>query len=103
MILYKNLYVGNCLQKNKDRVIRKMKKGKVVLRLFCVTLPLGSHGLLEIYPYYELQQNWLKEQNPTIVGIAKSREEAFLLVQEIVGEVYQKTGGFDVDGYLKLG
>ena len=43
MILYKNLYVGNCLQKNKDRVIRKMKKGKVVLRLFCVTLPLGSH------------------------------------------------------------
>ena len=102
MILYKNLYVGNCLQKNKDRVIRKMKKGKVVLRLFCVTLPLGSHGLLEIYPYYELQQNWLKEQNPTIVGIAKSREEAFLLVQEIVGKKKKKTGGFDVDGYLKL-
>ena len=102
MILYKNLYVGNCLQKNKDRVIRKMKKGKVVLRLFCVTLPLGSDGRLEIYPYYELQQTWMKSQNPIVIGIAKDRQDAFLLVQGIIGEVYQKTGGFDVDGYLKL-
>ena len=102
MILYENPYIGDCLQKNKDKVIRKMKKGKVILRLFCVTLPLGSHGLLEIYPYYELQQTWMKSQNPIVIGIAKDRQEAFLLVQGIIGEVYQKTGGFQIAEYLGL-
>ena len=102
MILYENPYIGDTLQKNKDKVIRKMKKGKVILRLFCVTLPLGSHGLLEIYPYYELQQKWFQEQNPIVIGIARNREEAFLLVQKIVGEVYQNTGGFDVASYFDI-
>ena len=103
MILYDNLYIGNCLQHNRDKIIRRIKKGKVVLRLFCVTLPLGSYGILEIYPYYELQQRWFQEQNPIVIGVAKTREEAFLLVQDIVGEVYKKTGGFDVKEYLGIG
>lgn len=101
MILYENLYIGESLQHNKDRIIRRMKKGKVVLRLFCVTLPLGSHGLIEIYPYYELQQPWLKAQHVVVIGLAKTREEAFLLVQEIVEEVYEKTRGFEIAHYLE--
>ena len=102
MVLYENPYIGESLQHNKDKIIRRMKKGKVVLRLFCVTLPLGSHGILEIYPYYELQQKWFKEQNPMVIGLARRREEAFLLIQDIIGEVYANTGGFDVANYLKI-
>lgn len=102
MILYENLYIGECLQHNKDKIIRRMKKGKVVVRLFCVTLPLGSHGILEIYPYYELHQRWLKEQNVIVIGLARTREEAFLLVQEIIGEVYEKTREFDIAKYLGI-
>lgn len=102
MVLYENLYIGDCLQQNKDKIIRKMKKGKVVLRLFCVTLPLGSHGLLDIYPYYELQQSWFEQQSVVVIGIAKSREEAFLLVRDIIEEVYQKTGEFQIKQYLGI-
>lgn len=101
MILYKDLYIGESLQSNKDKVIQRMKKGKVLVRLFCVTLPLGSHRLLEIHPYFELMQPWYREQNLKVIGIASSRGEAFQLVESIIGEVYQKTGQFDIVEYLR--
>lgn len=101
MILYRDLYIGDSLQSNKDKVIRKMKKGKVMVHLFCVTLPLGSHRILEIHPYFELLQPWYQKQNLRVIGIASSKEEAIILVEGIIGEIYQKTGNFDVAEYLK--
>lgn len=102
MILYDKIYIGKSLQFKKDKIIRKMKKGKVVLRLFCVTLPLGSNGILEIYSYTELLQPWITNQNPVIIGIAGSRIEAFALVKSIIDQMYQETGGFSIPDYLGL-
>ncbi len=102
MILYDQLYVGKSLQLKKDKIIRKMKKGKVVLRLFCVTLPLGSNGILELYSYTELLQPWLKDRNPIVVGIAGSRIEAFSLIEHLVHCMYQQTGEFSVSKYLGI-
>lgn len=102
MILYDKLYIGESLQFKKDKIIRKMKKGKVVLRLFCVTLPLGSNGILEIYPYTELLQPWLKDESPIVIGIAGSRIEAFTLIEKLVHCMYQQTGEFSISNYLGL-
>ncbi len=44
-----------------------------------------------------------QEQNLYVLGLAGNRREAFFLVQEMVMEVYEKTGGFDVRGYFGFG
>lgn len=44
-------------------------------------------------PYY-------KEKDMLILGIAADHDDAVRLSARIVNQVYQKTGGFDVAGFL---
>ena len=37
------------------------------------------------------------------MGLAKGREEALYLVRDIIDEVYNATGGFDIREYLGFG
>ena len=36
-----------------------------------------------------------------IVGVAADYEDAAILAGTIIGEVYKKTGGYDVNGFLE--
>ena len=38
-----------------------------------------------------------------VVGLAKGRDEALNLVRDIIDEVYNATGGFDIREYLGFG
>lgn len=100
MVLYENLYVADSLQKNKDKIIEMIKKGKPKLRLYVVALAFNPVNLLEIIYYNELLQPYYKEQEIHIIGIASSKEEAMDMVKTIIASVYHNTQTFDVRKYL---
>lgn len=98
------MYVRGIADIQVIHTMRKMKKGKSIASLYCITLPLFSDGILELYAYEELcKPEYDKLEYPAIViGITKSREDALELIRLIIDEVYQNTGGFDVASYLRL-
>lgn len=82
---------------------KRIKKRKPKLNLFLVTLPLGSQGLLEVYWYPELLQSYYRnlDVSLTVVGIAKSREQAFEMVSQIVNDAGICEGNVPINEFFK--
>ncbi len=104
MKLYNRMYVRGLPDKKVIPTMRKMKRKKSMSGLYCITLPVFRDGILEIYEYGELLQDVYEDlEHPVIViGIAGSYTDAEEMVRLIVDEVYQNSGGFDVEEYLGL-
>ena len=45
-------------------------------------------------------EGYYKEKDMLVLGIAADHDDAVRLSARIVNQVYQKTGGFDVAGFL---
>ena len=97
---YEQLYVGEKAKKHRFSIIRAVRVGKRS-GYYILTLPSNEKNLLDIYPAVTLQQPYYRENDMLILGIAADYEDAANLAGTMIGEVYQKTGGFDVAGYLK--
>lgn len=100
---HKKLY-SDKLSNHKLSVLRKkIEKGTPKLNLFLVTLPIGSQGLLEVYWYPELLQSHYRKMDVSlmVVGIAKSREQAFDLVSQIVNDAGVCKGNIPINDLFK--
>lgn len=104
MKLYNQMYVRGIPDKKIIPIMRKMKRKKTMSDLYCITLPVFADGILEIYEYGELLQDVYESlEHPVIViGITRSYADAEEMVRLIVDEVFQNSGGFDVEEYLGL-
>lgn len=100
MELYNKLYIGDSLQKDRDKIIENIKAGKQKLQIHCITLPANPHNLLEIIDYHYLMDPHYKDIKLDVIGIAGSREEAIHLVSTIITIVYEKTNAFDIKKFL---
>lgn len=98
---YKNLYVGNHAEKGVKKTIWRLNHGAGVIGYYLITLPAGEKNQLEIISSAYLKQKTLRRICPMVVGIAKGYDEALLLVQQIVSEVYEETGTARVREYLE--
>ena len=88
MRYYKHLYLTEGLEKNKEKIIRKLESGKL------------QPSVHVIYPTLLFKQPAFPEQDLFVVGITKGYEEAVELVEQIVQEVYEQTGGCDIRSYI---
>ena len=81
-----NIYTD--IEKNKSfmKKLDRIAKGKAAAPFYVVTLPVFSYGLLEIYEYNELLQNFYKtlDEEITVLGISDSRAGAKQLVCDIL-------------------
>ncbi|MCR5704760.1 MAG: hypothetical protein K6G85_09060 [Eubacterium sp.] len=100
MIWYNDLYVGYNLLERKREVIRKMKWGKQQFNVFVITLSRNEHDLLEIYPSNVLTQKYYKDSDLVVVGIAYGKEEAYDMMQLVLTDCMEETGGLDVKQYI---
>lgn len=96
---YERLYVGEKAKKKRFSIIRAVRAGKSS-GYYILTPASNEKNLLDIYPAISLQQPYYKEQDLLIVGVAADYEDAAMLAGRIIGEVYKKTGGYDVSGFL---
>ena len=79
MRYYKHLYLTEGLEKKKEKIIRKLESGKLQPSVHVITLAISEKNQLEI---------------------TKGYEEAVELVEQIVQEVYEQTGGCDIRSYI---
>ncbi len=99
---HKRIYFNKDI-KNKRKIINNIRKGKLQLSAFVITLPMGNDGILELYPSYVLLQPQYKESGLYIIGISDDRKKALKLMSDIILECYNKTGSFNVSEYIRNG
>ena len=88
---YKNLYVGNTAKKKEKTLRRKISCGIGTFNVFVITLAVNAAQLL---------QKTLRRRCPLIVGIAVGYEEAVEIVEQIVKEVWEKTGTVSIRSWI---
>lgn len=95
-----NGYIGERIRKP-EKIKAKLNAGKLVPGIYLVTLSHNPSNLLEILPAAVLVQKSAYDICPMIVGMTKGKEDALTLVTELIQEVYEETGAFEVEEYLK--
>ena len=100
MKYYRRLYWGENLEKKKEKIIRRLNQGKLQRDIYVLVLPKCGTNQLEIYNAALFLQPDFPNDDFFIVGIVRGYESALELVEEIVSEVYEKTGGADIRTYL---
>lgn len=101
MIVWKSrLYIGDKLRKKKEKIIASINNKEVTFGIYCITFASHPDNLFDIVDANELLFPHYKRSEIHIVGLAKGKEEAIDLVQNMLMEVYNKTGNFDVKAYF---
>ena len=80
--------------RNPEKVRRKIDAGEAVPGIFLITKSYNEHHLLEILPAISLVQRNVYAMCPEIIGMAKGKEDAMEMVQNILEAVYRRTGDF---------
>lgn len=96
---YERLYMGEKAKKNRFSIIQAVRKEKTS-GYYILTPASNERNLLDIYPAIALKQPYYKNQDLLIVGVAADYADAAMLAGRIVGDVFKKTGGYDVTGFF---
>ena len=98
-----NLRCSERIRKELGSIRRRVKRRRATsATTFCVTLATNEKNLFDIYNMGELLFEHYRgsETDLHIIGLANTREEACELAAELIGEIYEATGGFDVRKYF---
>lgn len=99
---YERLYLGEKAKKNRFSILQAVRKEKSS-GYYILTPASNPKNLLDIYSAHTLNQPYYKKQDLLIVGVAADYEDAAVLAGKIIRDVYKKTGGYDVNGFLEQG
>lgn len=101
MVLWaEKLYVGEKLKKKKDRAVASINSRELATGVYCIAFASNPANLFDIMDASQLLFPHYRKTDVKIVGLAKGREEAISLVHEMLLEVYNKTGAFNVRAYF---
>ena len=105
MIIEKKLYIGEMTKHEAVWALRRLKKNKLCPGFVVITLPLADNCMLEIYDVSEFKQKYYADRYDDIhiIGIAHTKRGAMRLTRDIVQDIHEKTGGFDVTNYFMQG
>ncbi len=95
-----NLRCSEKTEKALRRMKRRIRTGRVLLHLYCVTIPQNAQNVMDIIPARELKRRPYREETVKVIGMAKGEDAARELVRQMIEELYQKTGGFDAEPYF---
>ncbi len=97
---YVHLYVGEKVKKQVRRTMGRINRRKPTPGVYLLTLPHNRKNIMEIVPTSVLLQETAHVRCPRVIGIARGREEAYVLMQRILKDTYADTGNFQVEAYL---
>lgn len=98
----KELYFGEKASLSQKELIKVLKKKKLLIGLYVITTASNESNLLDIYEATQFLQPSLSKNNFMVVGIALGREEALAVVTQIIDDIYQQTGGFDIKKFFGI-
>lgn len=94
------LYFGESIKKKHRRMIMSIKQGKLLKGVYCITFASNENNLFDILSANELLFPHYKNSEVHILGLAGGKEEAALVVQDMIVEVYRATKDFNVREYF---
>lgn len=96
MKLAENIYTDIEKKKQFEKQLEAVAKGEWSFPLFVVTYPVFSAGILEIYEYNELMQNFYRDYDDRIVilGMSRTKEGARQVLMDILEEHIDAKGVF---------
>jgi hypothetical protein len=94
------LYIGDKMKKKKDKVIASINDKQATFGVYCIAFASHPDNLFEILEANELLFPHYQKSEIHVIGLAKGKQEAVSLVQEMLMEVYNNTGEFDVRTYF---
>ena len=97
-----NLYTTEKTKKKLPVIMQKIRKGKLQPGIWLITIASNEQNLLDLFHSACYLQPVFQRMNPEIVGIAQDEEAARELVLEIIKDVYEKQGNFDVRTYFEF-
>lgn len=101
MILWSTrLYIGDKMKKKKDNAIASINHREATFGVYCIAFASNQSNLFDILEANQLLFPHYLHSEVRIVGLAKGRQEALDLVQDMLMEVYHKTGDFNVRAYF---
>ena len=98
---YRPLYLCKNTADQIDKIWEKATAGAWVPGIYFVTLSSEPGHLLDLFHNTMLKESIFRDvQRLDIVGVAQGRMEALRMVEKIVKDKYQETGGFDVTAWF---
>lgn len=88
----RELYLDDHMKKKEMKAKAKMNEGKFNLGVYCIALASNSNNLFDIFDANELKFPHYQNRDIYILGLSNSRSNAFILVRDMIDEVYQKIG-----------
>lgn len=100
---HKDIYVDDIVAEDIERYKQLVADDRVCIpALYCILPASNENNLLDIMSCNEMLFAHYKRNKLRIIGIAVSYKNAVVLVQRIVMDTYNVTGGFDVRKYLGI-
>lgn len=101
MKLCKDIRLGEKVSDRRFEITWKLKHNRPLGSLYVVVLPeVVPENLMEICAYEELRRK--KQYKRTVIAAAANKREAIEVVRQLIEEMYQTAGGFDVKSFVKL-
>ena len=96
-----HLYMGENASRNRVSILEGMRKGKMLVDTYVITLPESGNHILDILPVSLLTRQERDGKDFLVLGIARGYEEAAQVVRSMVDDMYQKTGAFNWKAYME--
>lgn len=93
-----DLYVSEDI-KNTAKIKRKLKIGSGSLSIYVIAINNGNNQL-EYFHNALLRQKALHYHNLTVVGLANSESDCLHIIERIMQDTLDETGGYDMKSYL---
>lgn len=97
----RHLYVSEELNKKKEKIISRIKKGKLTRPLCLLVLTDYGTRRLEIVSSLEFMQYRCPKDKVTVVGMAGNYDDALELVRAILQNAYAEGMADDICGFLE--
>lgn len=95
------LYLSdNIKQKKMIKLMKSIEKGHLTFEVYCITFASNPSNLFDIINANEIIFPYYSQKGLYVLGLATSREQAKLVVKDMLVEVYQATGDFKVRDYF---
>ena len=101
MKFLQELYLGEKVAPKVEQIVKKIKNGQEVRKLYLVVMSTHPDNMLDLIPQKDVLQKGYPKEQLRVIGLAENKKEAFALVQSIIEEVFSLTSSADVRTYLE--
>lgn len=89
------------MKKDWETARKILEAGQAPSGVYLLCLPVNPEERMDIIPAFVLEQTGDAFREWEILGLAKGRKEAFSLAGDLMRDVYEKTGAFDVRAFVE--